>query len=348
VTKPGNSGSEEPTQAEAPETTAQAHESPTGAPGGPPNSTLPESTDNSAAAEDAAAEPEPAEPEAAEAEPEPAETKATEAADATAAGANADSKPAKGEPAAESAEAKPADAESAGANADPKPAKGEPAAESAEAKPADAEPAAADPAVAKPAEKKAAAPKPAEPKPVRPSKVRKAAADPEPLMAELEKAPPPPHAEALRAQAKRRFEEPPPRTLRFSFYFFVGAGFIWLVTGVLFLVNKQSIVNDQVASGDNNGLTPDEIARALTQILWIYLVMAAVFAAFLGLFGYKATEGARRARTLVTIFSAILVLFHLFVLRTPYGLLSAIFALIGLALLWSPSARKYFPSRQLP
>ena len=285
MTKPGNSGSEEPTQAEAPETTAQAHESPTGAPGGPPNSTLPESTDNSAAAEDAAAEPEPAQPEAAETEPELAETKA------------------------------------------------------------------AEPAVAEPAEEKAAEPKPAkpaEPKPVRPSKVRKAAADPEPLMAELEKAPPPPREEALRAQAKRRLEEPPPRTLRFSFYFFVGAGFIWLLTGVLFLVNKQSIVNDQVASGDSNGLTPDEIAQALTQILWIYLVMAAVFAAFLGLFGYKATEGTRRARTLVTIFSAILVLFHLFVLRTPYGLLSAMFALIGLALLWSPSARKYFPPRQLP
>lgn len=269
MTKPGNSGSEEPKQADAPEQTAsptaETHESPTGAPGGPPNSTLPKSTDNSGA------------------EGEPAEAAATT------------------EPVA------------ADEPAEPKPA--------AEAKPA-----------AKPA-----------------AKARKAkVVDPEPLMAELEKAPPPPREQELRAQAKRRFEEPPPRTLRFSFYFFTAAGLVWLVSMVVSLFYKQTIIDNQIKTNQNPDITPEQITSAINQLLWILIIASLAFTVFLGLFGYKATEGTRRARTLVTIFASIMVLFHLLLAPSQLGILSALLAVTGLALLWSRSSRKYFPPRQIP
>ncbi len=191
----------------------------------------------------------------------------------------------------------------------------------------------------------------AEPKPAKP----KAVVD-EPLMAELEKAPPPPEepvmptmreAAAARAQAGRRFEEPAPRTLRISFYFFLASGLVWLISMIASVVLKQQLIDAEIERNKNPELTPDMIANGVTQILWIVLIASLTFTVFLGLFGYKATEGTRRARTLVTIFSTVLVLFHLLLNGTPAGILSAMFALVGLALLWSPSARAYFPPRRV-
>jgi hypothetical protein len=196
----------------------------------------------------------------------------------------------------------------------------------------------AEEAKAEEAEPTEAKPKAAESKP--------AVEDPEPLMAELEKAPPPPREEALRAQPGKRFEEPPPRTLRFSFYFFTAAGLVWLISAVIFLINKQTITDAQIDNNTDPKITPDQIASAVNQLLWFYLVISVVFTVFLGLFGYKATEGTRRARTLVTIFSAILVIFHLLLFSTQFGILSALLALVALALIWSPTARAYFPPRQ--
>jgi hypothetical protein len=344
VTKPGNSGSEEPTQAEAPEATdpeatetaaetpaeptekpAQTpapHESPIGASGGPPNSTLPKGTDNSGSAE-AAAETE-AEGKAAEGQPAEAESAGQESA-----------KPAEGEP-AETRTAEPESAEAQAAEAEATEAE-RTEAERTEAGAARAETTAAG---AEPA-----ATTPAEDKPTAKARRARAAEDAEPLMAELEKAPPPP---SVSAQAKRRFEEPAPRTLRFSLYFFVAAGGIWLISMVASLIYKQDIINNEIKRNTNPDITPDQISSAVNQILWIVTIAALAFTIFLALFGYKATEGTRRARTLVTIFAVVLILFHLLLNGTQLGILSAMFALVGLALLWSPSARKYFPPRQVP
>jgi hypothetical protein len=171
----------------------------------------------------------------------------------------------------------------------------------------------------------------------------------------VEKAPPIPadepvmptaHEAAMRARAKRRFEEPAPRTLRISFYFFVASGLIWLASMVVSLLYKQELIDAEVKRNTNPELSPDQIAGGVTQILWIVLIASLAFTVFLGLFGWKATEGTRRARSLVTIFGVVLVLFHLLLNGTPPGILSAMFCLVGLALLWSPSARRYFPSRE--
>lgn len=169
-----------------------------------------------------------------------------------------------------------------------------------------------------------------------------------PRPVDLEKAPPPPYDDPVRAQAKRRFEEPAPRTLRFSFYFFTGAGAIWLLSMVASLIYKQDIIDNEIKRNKDPKITPDQISGAVTQILWVVTIAAVAFTVFLALFGFKATQGTRRARTLVTIFAVILVLFHLLLNGTQLGILSAMFALVGLALLWSPSSRKYFPPRQVP
>ena len=224
-------------------------------------------------------------------------------------------------------------------------------------KPGNSDPADADKATPDDDTTSSLAPDPVEPAAGEPE--TKAEPEPKPEAkpkAKLEKAPPIPADEpvmptareaAARAQAKRRFEEPAPRTLRISFYFFVAAGLIWLASMVVSLIYKQDIIDAQIEASKDTDLTPDQIANGVTQILWIVTIAAVTFTVFLGLFGYKATEGTRRARTLVTIFGTVLVLFHLLLNGTPPGILSAMFCLVGLALLWSPSARKYFPPREL-
>lgn len=173
----------------------------------------------------------------------------------------------------------------------------------------------------------------------KPARARKPVID-EPVMPTAREA-------AARRQATRRFETPPPRTLRISFYFFVASGLVWLISMIASIILKQDIIDAQVKLNKDPNLTPEQIANGVTQILWVVLVASLTFTVFLGLFGYKATEGTRRARTLVTIFATVLVLFHLLLNGTPAGILSAMFALFGLGLLWSPSARAYFPPREL-
>ena len=318
MTKPGNSGSEEPTQAEAPEatpadpagataetptsSTPDPHESPTGAAGGPPISSLASGTDSSGPSE---AEREGVHP------PTPSESPID------APGGPPDSTLPEGTD----------NSGSDGAAAEPEPA----AAESA----------AAQPAKENLADKKAAEAKAAEEaEKAKPRRTTRAA--------DVEKAPPLPREEALRAQAKRRFEEPAPRTLRFSFYFFTAAGAIWLLSMIASLIYRQDIIDSEIKRNKDPKITPEQITGAVNQILWIVTIAALAFTVFLALFGYKATQGTRRARTLVTIFAAILVVFHLLLNGTQLGILSAMFALVGLALLWSPSSRKYFPPRQVP
>ena len=211
--------------------------------------------------------------------------------------------------------------------------------------PADTEPRTAEPETT-PDPEPEPEPKP-EPEPAPKAKPARAKVEKAPRIPADEPVMPTADEAARRAQAKRRFEEPPPRNLRISVYFFVAAGLIWLASMVISLYYKQDLIDAQVEASKDTNLTPEQIANGVTQILWIVTIAAVTFTVFLGLFGYKATEGTRRARTLVTIFGSVLVLFHLLLNGTPPGILSAMFCLVGLALLWSPSARKYFPPREL-
>jgi small-conductance mechanosensitive channel len=117
---------------------------------------------------------------------------------------------------------------------------------------------------------------------------------------------------------------------------------------VLSLIYKQQIIDAQIKANKDPKISAAQLTSAVNQILWIVTVAALAFTIFLALFGYKATEGTRRARTLVTIFAVMLVIFHLFLNGTQLGILSAMFGLVGLALLWAPSSRAYFPPRQVP
>jgi hypothetical protein len=176
------------------------------------------------------------------------------------------------------------------------------------------------------------------------------AAEGEPLMVELEKAPPiaddpvmPTAAEARR----RRSELPRPRVLQIAFYLAIASLVAGLISVFDLWAHKAELVSGaQDPEQVQRPLNAEEAERAVTSLLWLYLVVVAALGAFLTLFAYKAQDGVRRARMLALIITLILLLFHFFFFGSLYGQVSGLFAAIAIALLYLPSTREYFGPRQ--
>ena len=176
----------------------------------------------------------------------------------------------------------------------------------------------------------------------------------EPLMAELEKAPPPPEEPVMptarEAAAKRARSagtaEPVPGLLRWSFYLALLSAVIGVVGGVFLLLNKQTLIDDLVENNTNKELTNEQIASGTTTLLWLLMTVTVIFGVLLALFSYKAQEGVKKARTMLTVLTVLVVLFYFMLFTTPFGLLSALLALIAVALLYLPSASQYYRARQ--
>jgi hypothetical protein len=173
--------------------------------------------------------------------------------------------------------------------------------------------------------------------------------EPEPLMVELEKAPPireepvmPTAAEA----ARRRSDLPRPKVLRIALYFALASAAVGLYSAIELFLNKAELVESAQTIKTERPLTAEEAERAVTSLLWLYLVVVLALGAFVTLFVYKAQEGVRRARMMALIITIILMLFHFYFFGTAFGQISGLFAAVTIALLYLPSTREYFGPRQ--
>ena len=213
---------------------------------------------------------------------------------------------------------------------------------------AEAEPAPAEPAVAEP-EDQPETPEPAQDNEPADEKADEPVDDPEPLMAELEKAPPireepvmPTAAEA----ARRRSDLPRPRVLRIAFYFALASAAVGLYSAIELFLNKAALVRSAQTVKTAKPMSAEEAERAVTSLLWLYLVLVLALGAFITLFVYKAQDGVRRARMMALIVTLILMIFHFYFFGTAFGQISGLFGAVTVALLYLPSTREYFGPRQ--
>jgi hypothetical protein len=174
--------------------------------------------------------------------------------------------------------------------------------------------------------------------------------EPEPEIVELEKAPPvadepvmPTAAEA----ARERGERPRPRVLAIAFYLAIACAVVGVVSSIDLFINKAELVKSAREIKTTKPLTAAEAERAVTSLLWLYLVVVVALGAFLVLFAYKAQDGVRRSRMMALIITLILLLFHFYFFGTPYGQISGLFAAVTVALMYLPSTREYFGPRQI-
>jgi hypothetical protein len=170
-----------------------------------------------------------------------------------------------------------------------------------------------------------------------------------PAAAGYEKAPPireepvmPTAAEA----ARHRSELPQPKVLRIAFYLAIASGVVGLFSAIDLFLSKAELVRSAQTLKTAKPLTAAEAEKAVTSLLWLYLVVVIALGAFLVLFAYKAQDGLRRARMMALIISLVLLLFHFYFFGTAYGQISGLFAAITIALMYLPSTRAYFGPRQ--
>jgi len=123
---------------------------------------------------------------------------------------------------------------------------------------------------------------------------------------------------------------------------------IGVVGGVFLLLNKQTLIDDLIETNENADLTNAQIASGTTTLLWMLMTVTVVFGVLLALFGYKAQEGVKKARTMLTVLTVLVALFYFVLFTTPFGLLSALLALIATGLLYLPAASQYYRARQAP
>lgn len=148
-----------------------------------------------------------------------------------------------------------------------------------------------------------------------------------------------------REEAAELGDRPTPPMVRMAFYLFVAAGVLWVFGGVMDRLNRDAIVRQLVEFRRERGeeVTVQQTTDLVTQAIWTWLVLGVIFAVFLALFGYKATHGVRKARTLVTVLASITALFHIFFNSSfIVGVTIALAALAGIILLYLPSSRAHF------
>jgi peptidoglycan/LPS O-acetylase OafA/YrhL len=149
-----------------------------------------------------------------------------------------------------------------------------------------------------------------------------------------------------------------PTPVTISFWLWIATGVVLVAGQIALLVLKQELTDGiikQITANPVPGqpVDPAQIASGVNTLLWMLLGGAVTFAVLFALFAYKAREGTRSARTVLTVGAVFLVLVELFVLRgtlNVFLLVATLLTAIALILMYLPSVADFFPKvgRKLP
>jgi len=153
---------------------------------------------------------------------------------------------------------------------------------------------------------------------------------------------------AAEAAARRTEPEERPAVVRYAFFVWALAGLSGILNAIIMLINKQAFIDHAIKQNRSPNITNDQIASGATTLLWMFMVVAVIFAVLFGLFAYKAQEAVRRARLMLTILCLINVVFYLVVLQVYLSPLVAAFTLAGTVLLYLPRSNVFFRPGDLP
>ncbi|MFD8497142.1 hypothetical protein [Amycolatopsis sp. NPDC059657] len=146
-------------------------------------------------------------------------------------------------------------------------------------------------------------------------------------------------------------EQATPTEVKLSFWLWVAAAVFTAAAFVSLFVLRQHFIDEQVKNNTDPKATVDKIANGATYFLLAMLIGAVVMGCLFVLFAYKAREGTRSARTVLTGLLIADVLFLILFKRTGAAFLfGPLFGLIALLLMYLPKVQPYFPKvgRQLP
>ncbi|GAA4541544.1 hypothetical protein [Amycolatopsis samaneae] len=153
----------------------------------------------------------------------------------------------------------------------------------------------------------------------------------------------------LPGQQKPKYQVPTPVTV--SVVLWIASGAVLIAGQIALLVVKQQLIdaivkttNESTAPGPKP--SPADIAAGTTTLVWTLFVGAVVFALLVALFAYKARQGTRSARSVLTGLAILEAVFELVFFRgglNAFLLVSLLLAVIALILMYLPSVATYFP-----
>ncbi|GAA1251343.1 hypothetical protein GCM10009676_42680 [Prauserella halophila] len=138
-------------------------------------------------------------------------------------------------------------------------------------------------------------------------------------------------------------EQPePPKPVTTAFGLIVAAAVVLVLAFVLDLLDQDAIAAELIEQNTDENITNAQIAAGVESLLWALVVGAAAVGGLIVLFAWKARQGTRSARTVVTVLVVVIALFSL--LGGGYEVIVAVLlALGGTALMYLPSVDSYFP-----
>ncbi|SDY58639.1 hypothetical protein SAMN05421504_10636 [Amycolatopsis xylanica] len=142
-----------------------------------------------------------------------------------------------------------------------------------------------------------------------------------------------------------------PTEVKVSFWLWVAAAVFMVAAYLSLFILRQHFIDEQVKNNVDPKATADKIASGATYFLLAMLIGAIVMGCLFVLFAWKAREGTRSARTVLTGLLIATVLFLIFIkLNGLAFLFGPLFGLIALLLMYLPKVQPYFPKvgRQLP
>ncbi|UQS22202.1 hypothetical protein L1857_04880 [Amycolatopsis thermalba] len=136
----------------------------------------------------------------------------------------------------------------------------------------------------------------------------------------------------------------PPKPVQVSFWFWVASAVVLVIAYLVVFLSRQQVIDVLVKANTDPQITPDKISSGTTVLFAMLLVGSVSFAAFFVLFAWKARQGTRSARTVLTVLVAITLVFQ-FVMQayTGISLIATLLCLVALVLMYIPSVQPYFP-----
>ncbi|QYN24714.1 hypothetical protein [Amycolatopsis sp. DSM 110486] len=136
-----------------------------------------------------------------------------------------------------------------------------------------------------------------------------------------------------------------PGPVQAAFILTIVASVVLLIGQVVTIFFKQQLVDQAVkATAPGRKLDMAQLESNATTLVWALFVGALCYSIIMVLFAYKAREGTRSARSVVTMLALLGLVFQLGLVRSVFSVVSSLLLVILVALLYVPStSRDYFP-----
>ncbi|MET9264850.1 hypothetical protein [Amycolatopsis sp. NPDC004079] len=137
----------------------------------------------------------------------------------------------------------------------------------------------------------------------------------------------------------------PPTPVHAAFVLAILAALVVVAGQVLTVLLKQQLVDRAVEQVQKSGQKVDvaQVQANANTLVWAMLIGALCFGALLVLFAWKAREGTRSARSIVTLLAVLGIVFELGVIRSIFSIVASLALIVMLILLYLPKVADYFP-----